>query len=207
MPLVFWMGEMAKRIPLDLEEPIRLVIERDHVAQGRYLGAIGEAVLTPVGAVHVVYHPRDEHAYLHRIAQSLLDRAGLADALPHWIENGAALWLSQRWFGQGWQAWLPLLAAADLLPSAEQLLAADRQEDGSAPLWTPAAASLVAALPGETARQKLRAVPGVASPYLLKFNICAHSIFATSPLLLYHVCSTQCQVESPTVHSRTEIIQ
>ncbi len=152
-------GEMARRIPLDLEVPVRVVIERDHVAQGRHLGAIGEAVLTPAGAVHVVYHPRDEYAYLHRIAQALLDRAGITG--PPWIADGTALWLSQRWFGRSWQAWLPRLAAADLVPRAEQLLAAERQEDGSAPLWTPAAASLVAALPGETAREKLRAVPGV----------------------------------------------
>ncbi len=172
-------AEMARRVPVILEQPIRVVIEHDHVAQGRHLGNIGEAVLATDGAVHIVYHPRDDHAYLHRIAQALLERSGITRStegrsvgappgrLPPWIEDGAALWLSRQWFGRDWQDWLPQLAAARLLPSAEQLLAEEVQEDASAPLWTPVAASLVAALPGDTvrtklnARGKLRAVPGV----------------------------------------------
>ncbi len=153
-------AEMARRVPLDLERPVRVVIERDYVAQGRHLGKIGEAVLGSDGAVHAVYHPRDDHAYLHRIAQALLARAGITGSRP-WIDDGAALWLSRQWYGRDWQAWLPRLAAAELLPSAGQLLAGEIQEDASAPLWTPAAASLVAALPGDTARAKLRAVPGL----------------------------------------------
>ncbi len=154
-------AEMASRVPLVLERPIRVVIERDHVAQGRHLGDIGEAVLAPSGTVHVVYHPRDEHAYLHRIAQALLDRAGIAAPAPPWIGEGTALWLSGRWFGRDWREWLPRLAAARLLPRAEQLLTGEKQGDSSAPLWLPPAASLVAAMPGETAREKLAAVPGV----------------------------------------------
>ncbi len=163
-------AEMASRIPLDLERPVRVVIERDHVAQGRHLGDIGEAVLTAAGAVHIVYHPRDDYAYRHRIAQALLDRAGITNRsagpasggrLPPWIEEGAALWLSRRWFGRDWQEWLPRLAAARLLPRAEQLLAAERQGDSSAPLWVPVAASLIEALPGKTARAKLASIPGV----------------------------------------------
>ncbi len=144
-------AEMASRVPLDLERPIRLVIERDHAVQGRHLGDIGEAVLAPSGVVHVVYHARDEYAYRHRIAQALLDRAGFGPPsgerpLP-WIEEGAALWLSGQWFGREWQEWLPRLAAARLLPRAEQLLAGEKQGDSSAPLWLPTAASLVAASP------------------------------------------------------------
>ena len=153
-------AEMAKRVPLDLEQPVRVVIERDHVVQGRYQGDVGEAVLAPDGAVHVVYHPRDDHVYLHRIARALLERAGISGSSP-WLEDGAALWLSRRWYGRDWRDWLPRLAAARLLPSAEQLLGEEVQEDASAPLWTPAAASLVAALPGDTARAKLRTAPGI----------------------------------------------
>lgn len=156
-------AEMARRIPLVLEKPIELVVERDHVAQGRYLDDIGEAVLTLRGAVHVVFHPDDEHAYLHRVAGALLARAGLAESLTPWIEEGAALWLSRQWFGREYEAWLPRLAAARLLPSAEQLLAAEKQGDGSAPLWVPPAASLVDAVPGATLRKKLAALPGKAA--------------------------------------------
>ncbi len=151
---------MAKRIPLDLERPVPVVIERDHVAQGRHLGDIGAAVLEG-GTVHIVYHPRDEYAYLHRIAQALLERAGLAGDLPPWIGGGAALWLSGEWYGRDWRDWLPRLAGANVLPSAEQLLADEVQADASAPLWTPAAASLVDALHGETVRDKLDLVPGL----------------------------------------------
>ncbi len=152
-------AEMAKRIPLTLEQPLRMVIERDFVAQGRHQGDLG-TVLAADGAIHVVYHPKDEHAYLHGIAQALLERVGIRSSQPPWIAQGAALWLSRQWFGRDWDAWLPALASADLLPSSEQLLAAEIQEDSSAPLWTPAAASLVAALPGKTIREKLQAVPG-----------------------------------------------
>ena len=152
--------EMAKRIPLELERPVPVVIEHDHVAQGRHLGDIGEAVLTDQGVVHLVYHPRDDHAYLHRIAQALLRRAGIAADQPPWIRDGAALWLSGRWYGRDWRDWLPQLAGAGMLPSAEQLTSRERQADASAPLWTPAAASLVDALHGESVRDKLAAVPG-----------------------------------------------
>ena len=156
-------GEMAQRIPMTLERPIRVVVENDHVAQGRYLGAIGEAVLTPAGEVHLVWHPEDEGAYRHQIARALLARAGLDDGLPPWIESGAALWLSRSWYGRDFADWLPRLAAGGVLPTAEQLLAAEQQADSSAPLWVPAAASLVAASSGETLRQKLERLPGAAA--------------------------------------------
>ncbi len=75
-------AKMAKRVPLEREQPVRVVIERDHVVQGRHLGDIGEAVLAPDGTVHVVYHPRDDHAYLHAIARVLLERAGITGPHP-----------------------------------------------------------------------------------------------------------------------------
>ncbi|MCP3958494.1 MAG: hypothetical protein GY719_11630 [bacterium] len=154
---------MARRIPLKLERPIEVVIERDHPTQGRYLGEIGEAVLTPAGSVHLILHPDDEHAYLHAIAGAVLARAGLAKDLSPWIREGAALWLSESWYGRDWRAWLPRMAAAGVLPSAEQLLAAERQDDGSAPLWAPVAASLVDSAMGETLSAKLGALPGEAA--------------------------------------------
>ena len=152
-------GAMAKRIPLALAQPIRVIIEDDHVAQGRHLGDIGEAVLTSEGSVHLVWHPDDADTYLHQIARALLVRAKLSEDLPLWIENGAALWLSRGWFGRDFEAWLPRLATARVLPTAEQLLATEQQEDSSAPLWIPAAASLVGASPGETLRKKLSRLP------------------------------------------------
>ncbi len=148
-------GEMAQRVPLVVEKPIPLVIESDHVVQGRYLGELGAAVSAEDGAVHLVYHPDDDYAYLHQIAKALLDRAKIAEGLPPWIRDGAALWLSRQWFGRDFEDWLPRLAAARLLPTAEQLLATEKQPDGSAPLWVPATASLVDALPGENLRLKL----------------------------------------------------
>ncbi|MEM7356601.1 MAG: hypothetical protein AAF657_37645, partial [Acidobacteriota bacterium] len=155
--------EMAQRIPLSLETPIRLVIEQDYVTQGRYLGNIGEAVLASDGAVHLVWHPKDGAAYRYQLARALLTRAGLAEGLPPWIERGAALWLSRKWFGHDASDWLPRLATAKVLPTAEQLLASERQADSSEPLWVPVAASLVDALPGKTLRQKLERLPTAAA--------------------------------------------
>jgi len=153
-------GAMAKRIPLALEQPITVVIEDDYVAQGRHLGDIGEAVLTPEATVHLVWHPNDTDAYLHQIARALLIRAGLSEGLPLWIENGAALWLSRGWYGRDFEAWLPRLVTARVLPTAEQLFATEQQQDSSAPLWIPAAASLIDASPGESLSKKLTRLPG-----------------------------------------------
>ncbi len=152
---------MAKLIPLTLDRPVQVVIESDHVTQGRYLGDIGEAVLAADGTVHLVFHTDDTHAYLHRIASALIRRAKLEATLSPWLLEGAALWLSRQWFGQDFEAWLPRFASARLLPTADQLTANERQADGSGPLWVPVAASLVDSASGTSLRQKLAALPDV----------------------------------------------
>ena len=48
-------------------------------------------------------------------------------------------------------------------PDVDQLLAGQEQEDGSAPLWTPAAAAVIDALAGDTLAAKLARVPGRAT--------------------------------------------
>lgn len=154
-------GEMARRIPLTVESPIRLIVESDYVAQGRHLGEIGPAVTSEGGALHLVVHRDDEHAYLYRIAATLISRAGLATGDQPWIEDGAALWLSRRWFGRDADDWLPRLVAGRLLPTPEQLLAEEKPADGSEPLWVPVAASLIGSRPGDTLRQKLAQPPSV----------------------------------------------
>ena len=154
-------GEMAQRLPVELKSPVRLVVESDHVAQGRYLSAIGAAVRAADGTVHLIFHADDDYAYRHQIARELLARAGVAGLSP-WIEDGSALWLSRQWFGRDFEDWLPRFAAARLLPTAEQLLAEEKQSDSSAPLWVPVAASLVGGLPGETLHRKLTATPDAA---------------------------------------------
>jgi hypothetical protein len=152
-------AEMARRVPVTLDVPLSLVVERDFVAQALAAGAIGEAVPGPGGDLHLVLHPRDAFAYRHAIGRVLVERAGLAPRLPPWLARGAALWLSGDWYGRPWREWLPVLAAAGALPTAEELLAPEEQGDGSAPLWTPAAAAVVEALPGRTLAEKLALVP------------------------------------------------
>ncbi len=151
---------MASRVPAPLDEPIEVVVERDFVAQGRHLGEIGAAVLGPGGAVHLVHHPDDLFVYRHGLARALVRRAALE--LPPWLEDGAALWLSGDWYGRPYDGWIAELAGLDLLPTADELLAGERQDDGSAVLWTPAAAAVVAALPGATIGDKLRPLPSPA---------------------------------------------
>jgi hypothetical protein len=150
---------MARRVPLELAAPVSLTVESDFVAQGRHIGSIGEAVLGPRADLHLVFHPDDLHAYESAVAAVLLRRAGLADRLPVWLARGAALWLAGDWYGRPWRDWLPALAAAGALPTADELLAVEAQRDSSAPLWTPAAAAVVAALPGATLREKLAVPP------------------------------------------------
>lgn len=153
---------MARRVPVAVEPPISVVVERDFVGQARHAGAVGEAVRGArgeVGELHVVLHPEDSFAYRHALAAALLERARLAPRLPPWLARGAALWLSGDWYGRPWREWLPVLAAAGALPSAEELLAAVAQDDGSPPLWTPVAAAVVEALPGSTVTEKLAALP------------------------------------------------
>ncbi len=151
---------MAARIPLPAGQgPIAIEVAPDHVAQVRHTGHIGEAVPGTRTDLVIVYHPDDLGAYRHALAQVLLARAGIGRRLPHWLERGAALWLSDSWYGRPYAEWLPLLAAADVLPTPAQLLAADEQPDASAPLWTPAAAAVIARLPGTTIAEKLAKEP------------------------------------------------
>ena len=157
--------DMAARLPVAVERPVTVAIEADHVAQGRHTGDIGEAVVTPGSAgrgaadVHLVVHPDDLHAYRFALARVLLARSGAARELPPWLAAGAALWLSGDWYGRPFRDWLPLFAAAGALPDAEELLAAEPQDDASAILWTPVAAAVVDRLPGATLAEKLRARP------------------------------------------------
>jgi hypothetical protein len=157
-------AEMAARLPLgDVERrPVTVTVEPDHVAQARHNGQIGEAVPGARSDLALVFHPDDLGAYRHALARVLLARAGIR-GLPPWLERGAALWLSGSWYGRPYGEWIPLLAAADVLPTAEQLLAREEQDDSSALLWTPAAAALVARLPGATVAEKLARVPDAAA--------------------------------------------
>ncbi|HEX5761268.1 MAG TPA: hypothetical protein VF121_18940 [Thermoanaerobaculia bacterium] len=150
---------MARRIPIEIQEPVSLLLEPDFVAQGRDTGAIGEAVPGPHADLHLVFHPRDRHAYENALAATLLRRAGLAEPLPPWLAHGGALWLAGEWYGRPWRDWLPALAAAGALPAADELLATEEPQDSSPLLWTPAAAAVVDALPGDTLRAKLAAPP------------------------------------------------
>jgi hypothetical protein len=152
-------GEMAPRVPLAVTSPVTVVLEPDHVTQGRYTGETGEAVRGERMDLHLVYHPDDLAAYRHALAGVLLAQAGLADRLPPEMARGAALWLSRDWYGKPWPEWLPLLAAARALPEADQILAREEAEDASEILWTPAAAAVVDRLPGTTLAEKLARVP------------------------------------------------
>ncbi|MCP4659671.1 MAG: hypothetical protein GY856_30075, partial [bacterium] len=153
---------MAARVPMALREPIDVVVETDFESQGRHLGAIGETVLGPDGTLHLVYQPEDLDAYRHGLARLLVRRAGLASSAP-WLEDGAALWLSEDWLGRPYRSWLPAFAAARVLPTPRELLAAARQDDASTVLWTPVAADVVRRLEGETLREKLSAMPSLAA--------------------------------------------
>ncbi len=158
--------EMAARIPLSPVAPIRVVVEPDYVAQIQHTEKVGEAVLGPSSAIHLVYHPDDLFAYRHTLARLLIARAGLAGKTP-WIEQGAALWLSGdsggEWYGRPWKNWLPLFAAARVLPQAADLLAETEQRDSSGPLWIPPAAMVVDRLRGSTLAEKLAAPPPAAA--------------------------------------------
>lgn len=176
-------ARISPRVPLaaaKVERPLVVVIEPDYPALARATGRLEPAVATAgepgegaTGAgdgapaadgaaaeIHLVWHPDDLYAVRHAVARALLARAGLASRLPPWLERGAALWLSQDWYGRDYRRWLPALARARALPSAADLLAAEEQRDASAPLWTPAAAAVVGALGGGTVAEKLARVPG-----------------------------------------------
>jgi hypothetical protein len=153
---------MAARIPVSVEEPVEVVVERDFVAQGRHLGDIDPAVVEEAtGAVHLVSHPRDFFAYRFELARTLLRRAG--EKLPLWLEHGAALWLSEDWYGRPYGDWIADLAAAEVLPSGEELLADEHQGDSSEVLWPPVAAAVIDRLQGEKLKDKLRTMPDAGS--------------------------------------------
>jgi glycosyl hydrolase family 113 len=156
-------AEMAPRVPLAVSSPVLIVVEPDHVAQGRHTGEIGEAVPGPRADLHLVYDAADLPAYRFALARTLIARAGVAKGLPIALQRGAALWLSRDWYGRSYPDWLPLLAAARALPAAEDLLAEEEPPDASPLLWTPAAAALVERLPGATLAEKLAHPPSRSS--------------------------------------------
>lgn len=135
--------EMAARIPLELgEETIEIVVEPDYEQQGRHLGDIGPAVLGRDGRLFLVIdHPDDRFYAHHGLARWLIRRAGLRP--PPNVEDGAALWLSGSWYGRPWRAWLEDLATADVLPTAEELLAEELGDDASRVLWPPVSAMVL----------------------------------------------------------------
>lgn len=152
-------SEMALRVPAAITSPITVVVEPDHVAQGRHTGEIGEAVPGQRAGLHLVYNAADLPAYRFALAQALLTRAGLAGKVPVALERGAALWLSRDWYGRPYQDWLPLLAQARVLPEAGEILALQEPPDASTVLWTPAAAAVVDRLSGATVTERLATVP------------------------------------------------
>lgn len=154
-------AEMAGRIPLSPEQlghPL-IAVEDDFPSQVRHTGRLGEAVRGGPADLHLVYHPDDLYAYRHALALLLVERSGRLSDLPPWLARGAALWLSGDWFGRPYGEWLPAIAATGMLPDAATLLAESEQRDGSAPLWTPAAAAVVHRLPGETLAAKRGELP------------------------------------------------
>lgn len=153
---------MARRLGAPSGAPLTVAVERDHPQQIRHTGRVGEAVADGLADVHLVYDPRDGFAARHALARVLLQRAGLADGLPHYLERGAALWLSGDWYGRPWSDWPPRLAAAGVLPTAAELLSAERLPDGSDLLWAPLAALVVERAPGATLADKLATLPSAA---------------------------------------------
>lgn len=166
-------AEIAPRVPLEVERPLTVALERDYTELARAVGRVAPAVAVGATAgaaeIHLVWHPRDRYAYRVAVGQALLHRAALDGAALEgavdlekakpWWQRGAALWLAGEWFGRPYEEWLPALAAADVMPSPADLLADEPTRDASGPLWTPVAAAVVAALGGETAAAKLERAP------------------------------------------------
>jgi hypothetical protein len=139
-----------------LAAPVTILVEPDYVAQGRHAGDIGPAVPGKRVDLHLVYHPDDLFAYRYALARTLLEKAGIGKDVPLALRRGAALWLSGDWYGRPYAEWLPTLAAAKVLPDAEEILAAEEPEDGSEVLWTPVAAGVVERLRGRDLKEKLK---------------------------------------------------
>ncbi len=158
--------EAVERLPLTLDGPVTLAVEPDFESQGRHTGEIGPAVPGTVADLHLVFHPDDIWAYRHAVAEELVVRWQGVEAdrprLPLWLRRGAALWLSDEWYGRPYREWLPLLAAAEALPVAGRLLADRETPSDSEPLWTPVAAAVIERLPGATLREKLGRLPTAA---------------------------------------------
>lgn len=156
---------MAARLGLELDgvTPIEVILERDFPSQGQYQGELGPAIVRTSGGIerlHLVL-PADGPSRAeaqadgaqadtlwadtmfvhHALARWLLRRASV-DLLP-WLEDGAALRLSGHWYGRPRNAWLSDLVASDVLPTADELLATERQADGSSVLWPPVAAAIL----------------------------------------------------------------
>ena len=151
---------LAQALELDTQslDPIEILVEEDHVRQGRFLADIGPAVLTNAGTIHPVVEGfrsgEDLFHVHHSLARLLLRRAGFE--LPPALEDGAALALSRDWYGRPAEAWIPPLVTADVGPTADEVLATERPEDGSRVLWPPLVATALESLPGETFRQRLQ---------------------------------------------------
>ena len=153
-------GKMAPRVPVRLESPLEILVEDDYVAMGRHLAAIGETVVGSEGRLHLVGHPDDFDAYAYGAAKLLIRRAGLE--LPPRLEDGAALWLSGRWYGRGFADWLPDLAFARVLPGTVDVFADVMRDNRAEVLKPPVMAGLVARLAGGTVREKLAQMPSSA---------------------------------------------
>lgn len=141
--------------------PVEVFVDDDFLVQGRRTAQIRETVLDHDGSLHLVYHPDDLDLYRYGLARLLVRRAGLE--LPPALEDGAALWLSRGWYGRPYEDWLGDFAAADVLPTAAEILAGRRAEDASAVLDPPAAAAVVERLPGKTLQEKLNELPSEAA--------------------------------------------
>jgi len=172
-------ARMAPRVPVELDRPLTVVVEsaspESHVRLGRYTGDLKPAVLTgffPNGApegsqgieIHAVLspdrHPDDRYALFQALGRALIRRAiaerpGSAD-LPSWLERGAALWLSEEWYGRPYRDWLPRLAAAEVFPTAEELTAPQLGPAVAETLFTPVVAAALDRLPGATLEETFR---------------------------------------------------
>lgn len=99
----------------------------------------------------------------HRRAAAGEDAREVAD-LPPWVERGAALWLSESWYGRPYREWIPRLARAQVFPTAEELTAPGLGRAVVETLFTPVAAAALDRLPGETLEDKLQRATREDSP-------------------------------------------
>ncbi len=148
------LGAMAARLPYAGNLAFEIAVEPDYSAQARTHGAVGEAVEGRGADLALVFDPADREAYRFALAHRLLARAGIS-SLPPGIADGAALWLSEGWYGRTAEGWLGPLARAGGFPAAAELLAPKRPEDGSRLLATPVAAAWIERRPGRTLAEKL----------------------------------------------------